>query len=367
MEGNPTWLCPTQFDRARMLDMESKLQPARLIMYGSLAIVFLIGVPWVGPWILLPLAASVVFYAGLKPFIAKSARPEYALAATVVVSQALIGVAIALTGGPQSCAIPILLLPVVTLPARFPTRGVLAGVTVTIAILLAATIGSDPAAFADNPTYTLVALAAIFGLAAFAHTLMSSEIQQRADATIDPLTGLLNRKALTARFAEISEQAAISGDWVAIIECDLDSFKRINDLYGHDRGDAVLAEAAHALRRNLRSFELAYRLGGEEFLIVLPGAGIAEGRAAAQRIRTEIERTKPGGLSITASLGVAAARGSAVRFAELFRRADAALYEAKRGGRNQVVVAGSLHEAKAATPIVRNPSSLQAPPVRHRG
>ncbi len=112
----------------------------------------------------------------------------------------------------------------------------------------------------------------------------------------------------------------------------------------------MLAEAAHALRRNLRSFELVYRLGGEEFLIVLPGGGSTEGRTAAERIRAEIERTKPGGLEITASLGVAAAQGSAVEFAALFRRADAALYKAKRGGRNQVVVAGEALTSNVAPP-----------------
>jgi diguanylate cyclase (GGDEF)-like protein len=353
MAQKTSWLCPTQFDRDRMLDMESKLQRARMIMYGSLAVVFVVGIPWVGAWILAPLSVSVLSYAALKPFIARSERPEFGLGATVIVAQVLIGVAVVITGGPVSPAIPILLLPVVTLPARFPTRGVVVGVAVTIAVLLVSTIGSDPAAFANDPTYTLVALASIFGLAAFSHTLMSSEIEQRADATIDPLTGLLNRHALAVRSAEIADQAAISGDWVSIIECDLDNFKSINDDYGHDRGDSVLREVAHALRRNLRSFELVYRLGGEEFLILLPGAGVAQGRAAAERIRREVERTRPSGLSVTASLGVSAAQGSAVKFDELFRHADAALYKAKRAGRNQVVVAGDAqpHKVEPAVPV----------------
>ncbi len=366
MEGNPTWLCPTQFDRDRMVDMESKLQRARTIMYGSLGVVFLIAIPWIGPLILLPLAGSVVIYAGLKPFIARSERPEYPLAASVIAAQALIGIGIALTGGPLSPAIPILLLPIVTLPARFPTRGVIAGVGVTVVVLLASTIGSDFAAFVDDPTYTLVSLAAIFGLAAFSHTLMSSEIEQRAEATIDPLTGLLNRNALATRFAEIAEQAARSNAWVAIIECDLDNFKRINDRFGHGRGDAVLTDIAYALRRNLRSFELVYRLGGEEFLIVMPGGGSEEGRAAAERIRHEVERTEPGGLRVTASLGVAAAQGSEVKFEEIFRRADSALYAAKHAGRNRVVVSSlacptSSPSASTASPSTASSPSLIAP------
>ena len=112
---------------------------------------------------------------------------------------------------------------------------------------------------------------------------MTSEIQQRADATLDPLTGLLNRKALAVRFAEIAEQAAVTEGWVSVIECDLDHFKDVNDEYGHDRGDAVLKDAAYALRKNMRSFELVYRLGGEEFLIVLPGVAGAEAAATAER------------------------------------------------------------------------------------
>jgi diguanylate cyclase (GGDEF)-like protein len=339
MEGKPTWLCPTQFDRDRLLDMESQLRRARAIMYGSLGVAFIIATHWLGPWILVPLALSVGVYAATQPFIGRVQHPEYLIAATVVNAQVLTGVAITLTGGPLSPAIPILLLAVITLPARFPTRGVVAGAVLSIVVLLVSTIGVDPAAFADDPTYTLVGLAAIGGIAAFSHTLMSSEIQQRSDATLDPLTGLLNRKALAVRFAEIAEQASIGDEWVAVIECDLDRFKLINDRYGHGRGDAVLKDAAYSLRKNLRSFELVYRLGGEEFLIVLPGGGIEEATAAAERVRSEVELARPGGLRVTASLGVAAARGAAVQFETLFRLADGALYEAKRGGRNRVVVA----------------------------
>ena len=69
-----------------------------------------------------------------------------------------------------------------------------------------------------------------------------------------------------------------------MVACDLDHFKQVNDVHGHDRGDAVLRDAAYVLRKHLRSFELAYRLGGEEFLIVLPGVALAEGMAIAGRV-----------------------------------------------------------------------------------
>ena len=183
---------------------------------------------------------------------------------------------------------------------------------------------------------------------------MRAEIEQRAHATLDPLTGLLNRKALAGRFAEIAEQAALTGAWVSVIECDLDHFKQINDTHGHDRGDKVLKDAAYVMRKNLRSFELVYRLGGEEFLVVLPGLELEEGHSLAERLRTGIQASRPGGLPVTASFGVAAARGAEVEFEPLFREADAALYLAKRSGRNQTIARD--HQPPAAT----SPAALAA-------
>src|SRR5258708_6952534 len=121
MTNAGTWLCPTQLHRDRLLDMESKLARPRAIMYGSLAVAFLIGIPWIGWWTLIPLAGAIASYSLLRPRIATSERPEYVIAATVVIAQALIGIGIALSGGPDSPTIAMLLLPIVTLPARFTT------------------------------------------------------------------------------------------------------------------------------------------------------------------------------------------------------------------------------------------------------
>ena len=122
MAAQGTWLCPTQLHRERLLDMEGKLTRPRAVMYGALAIAFLIGMPWIGAWTLIPLAASVLGYAVLRPRIAGSERPEYVIAATVVNAQILIGIGIALSGGPHSPTIAMLLLPIVTLPARFSPK-----------------------------------------------------------------------------------------------------------------------------------------------------------------------------------------------------------------------------------------------------
>ena len=339
MGENATWLCPTAFDRERMLDMEGRLGWARAVLYGSLTAAFVASIPWLGVWIVPLLAASALGYALLRPRMARSDTPEYALFASVVNAQLLIGIGVVVTGGPQSPALPILLLPIVTLPARFSTRGVLAGVAVTVVVILGATVGSDPGSFADDPTLTLIVLACIAGLASCSHVLMRSEIEQRADAVLDALTGLLNRKALASRFAELAEQARLTEASVCVIACDLDHFKAVNDELGHEHGDAVLKTAAYVMRKSLRSFELAYRLGGEEFLVVLPGSTLEHGLEVAERIRAALEDERPSGRLVTGSLGVAAATGADVSLERLCRHADSALYQAKRSGRNNVVAA----------------------------
>jgi diguanylate cyclase (GGDEF)-like protein len=337
MKYRSTWLCPTPFDRARLLDMEKRITKARGLMFGAMGIALIAAIPWVGWWTMIPLGWVLVFYPLVQPWIKRSPRPEYPIALTVVNAQLMLGIAIAITGGPSSPALPFLMLVVVTLPARFTGRGVGAGVVSTIVVMLAASVGADPAAFADNPLYVMASLACLVGLAAFSWTLMSSERSQCEHAAVDQLTGLMNRKALSERFAELAAQAAIEESWVTLIACDLDHFKAVNDEHGHDRGDAVLREAAAAIKCDLRAGELAFRLGGEEFLIVLPGVTESEAATVAERVRIGLQAAYPAGLRITASFGVAGAQGAAVDYAALYARADSALYQAKRGGRNRVV------------------------------
>ena len=113
---------------------------------------------------------------------------------------------------------------------------------------------------------TLVICTAILSTA-----LMRSDVYHRGETVIDPLTGMLNRKALASRVAELEQQSLVSGEPVGLVVGDLDRFKEVNDSCGHATGDAVLKEVAYAMRKELRAFDLAYRLGGEEFLVVLPG------------------------------------------------------------------------------------------------
>src|SRR5438067_1192776 len=143
----------------------------------------------------------------------------------------------------------------------------------------------------------------------------------------------VNNPALDRRCAELADQARLTGDPVSVLMCDIDRFKRINDEHGHSRGDAVLREIGYELRRHLRSFELIYRLGGEEFLVVFPGADEAIAATLGEQLRTAVEDARPGGVDITLSIGLATARGEDVGFEHLFEAADAARYDAKAAGR----------------------------------
>jgi len=346
-----TWLCPTQFDRTRLLDMEARLSAARTVMYSAVAVALIICGPLLGWWTLAPVAVVVGSYQLLQPRIATADKPEFVVATTVVIAQSQIGMGVALTGGPQSPLIILLLLPIVTLPARFGARGLQAGIVLTIGIVAAAAIAPDPAAFRAQPEYVVLSLAALFGLGAFADALMRAEVESRSDSAQDALTGLMNRKALATQFTEVARQAELTGRSVCMVLVDLDRFKAVNDDNGHAVGDAVLKAAAGVLRGNLRSFELVYRVGGEEFLVLMPGVDRAGGRAVAERLREAMHAARPAGLVVTASLGVAIAHGAAVSFDPLFDAADQALYAAKRGGRNQVVLAPDPRPAVAGAPL----------------
>jgi two-component system cell cycle response regulator len=173
-------------------------------------------------------------------------------------------------------------------------------------------------------------------------------LRQRLDnslelAVTDQLTGLFNRRFLFAQLEPLLHRALCGGDVVSVMVCDIDHFKSINDTYGHDVGDSVLREFAVRLATNARPADFACRLGGEEFVTIMPNTDGEAACHAAERVRRAVAAATfhvPGaddGLSVTVSIGVAASESIDVAAETLLKRADEALYEAKRGGRNRVV------------------------------
>ena len=167
------------------------------------------------------------------------------------------------------------------------------------------------------------------------------EFAYRTKAVLDPLTGCLNRTSLAMRLSEIELQAARSAEPVGVIAIDIDRFKKINDRHGHRAGDEVLQAVAYAIRKRLRRFELFYRTGGEEFLLLLPGADLTHTHRLAESIRTTVETEEIRITSVTVSLGVAAEHAPS-SLARLIDRADRALLDAKHRGRNRTVVAAGI-------------------------
>ncbi len=165
-------------------------------------------------------------------------------------------------------------------------------------------------------------------------------------ATTDPLTGLYNRRYLMDFLHRELERARRGATPVAAILLDLDHFKRINDTFGHAAGDLVLTEIAGLLKRHIRGSDIVCRHGGEEFVLVLPGASLEGARQRAENIRNLVKsfdlkyHDQPLG-TITASLGVALFPDHAAEGESLLHAADEALYDAKGAGRDRVVVSGS--------------------------
>lgn len=161
-------------------------------------------------------------------------------------------------------------------------------------------------------------------------------------AVTDALTGLHNRRYMAGQLQAMVGRAAQGGDPVAVLVMDIDHFKAVNDGFGHDAGDEVLREFAVRLATNVRAIDLPCRLGGEEFVVVMPGATLEDAARVADRIRRDIEGQPfpimggAEGLTVTVSIGVAASVAGDTPDA-LLKRGDEGVYEAKSRGRNQVI------------------------------
>ncbi len=264
----------------RVVDANARVRTIRHVGAASIGVALLIAVPWVGWWTLIPFAVAALNLWHIDRRIARSPRPERVSALGILVTVAMLAVGVAISGGPRSPALPWMVLPAAMVAARFRPQVVIAGLAITVLAIFGATLGAAPDQTIHHPVSVLATLALLMSIVAIVWALQAAELHHRDEAILDPLTGLLNRHALAPRFNELSQQAELTGQPICLVLCDVNGFKAINDEFGHDRGDAVLRDIAYELRKRLRSFELVYRLGGEEFLIVLPGIDLAGGRRA---------------------------------------------------------------------------------------
>ncbi|TBU87415.1 histidine kinase N-terminal 7TM domain-containing diguanylate cyclase [Phytopseudomonas dryadis] len=176
-------------------------------------------------------------------------------------------------------------------------------------------------------------------------TISSLHEQLQEQALCDPLTGLYNRRFLDELFGRERARAQRDGKPLSLALIDLDHFKQLNDAHGHLDGDDVLKGVAQHLLVNLRSSDAVFRIGGEEFLLILPGADAGEARERLESICLSLAQqaivTRSGVRHVTLSAGLALWPEQGLKLDELLRVADAALYQAKRNGRNRVCVLAS--------------------------
>ncbi len=162
----------------------------------------------------------------------------------------------------------------------------------------------------------------------------------RVLAMTDELTRLANRRRIMLAAAEALAQACPQGQPLAILIFDIDHFKQVNDTYGHDRGDLVLKRVAEASQRSLRKADRIGRIGGEEFMVVLPQTERRQAELVGTRIQAELAGQSwsdvDAALRVTVSIGIALAAPADTDIADVIRKADLALYQAKNNGRNRI-------------------------------
>lgn len=214
-------------------------------------------------------------------------------------------------------------------------------VGIVLSILLIAVIGSTPELFADRVEQaTFIAVAAQVAVFSFVFAWRTSRQHRQLDvmANRDPLTGIGNRRALRREIATHTEGARMRGEPAGLAVIDLDHFKDVNDLHGHDAGDKVLVDLAGIVGDTMRAADSFYRYGGEEFVLLMPGT-LPEGIAPAlDKLQGAIrERLHGPGGSVTVSIG-AAGLDADDDPGQWLSRADRALYAAKAAGRDRFCI-----------------------------
>ncbi len=354
------------------MDLGRRLRPGTPLVVCAFVVAGASGVPTYGWLPLVPPAVAVALYAALwLVHPTRREHPERVFAAAFLLVELMLALAIALAPAPHGYALVILAMPVILVAVLLPRRAALAAIGVAALILIATVLLTDMPEVRSIPVVAYGAVFILVSLCTTALVLREVDDDTRRAAFVDPLTGALNRAALTPRLAELAHEAARTREPVGLIVGDVDDFKAINDRLGHVSGDAVLREIARRLGRCVNTFEPVYRLGGEEFMVLLPGRDAAAAGEVARRMWRAVRERPAAEVQATMSFGVASsgAEGS-FDFDAVFARADRALYASKRRGRDQVQVVADRVTPDAARarrhPLEAMANGVDARPDRRR-
>jgi diguanylate cyclase (GGDEF)-like protein len=298
-------------------------------------------VPWVGALALIPVVVSVGCLVAIQfVVLPRVRRPEYWMFWGFVFVQLSAGLALVICRTTPLCGLPFLAMIMMVNAARLPRPAVVYLVAIDAAVIAGAALLMNAGAVARNPAIVAFPLALMGAMTLFGRSIAATASQHRAAASTDQLTGALNRAALQARVDELWRTDGQPAVATAVLIADLDHFKAINDEHGHAEGDRVLAEVASRLRVCVRPLDCVYRIGGEEFVVLLVGTDERAAAAVGERVRAAVGQRDIDGHQVTISVGVAGADvGSPLAYERLFAQADAALLRAKEAGRDRVVAA----------------------------
>lgn len=280
--------------------------------------------------------------------------PRPALALLGPVGVLLIAGALAATPGAGDGAV-LYMWPVLWSTFFFGRRGAI-GILACIAaahffvLLEVPPVSSFAARWVDVMVSTSVVAVVVLTLIRHNDEMLAS---LESEARTDALTGLLNRRGFEERAVLELARARREDRWIAVAAFDLDYFKRINDEWGHDIGDRVLIRTAEVLRNESREIDVVARFGGEEFIVLLPGADAVEGRGFAERVRTALSLGDGTPLPVVrVSAGIRAERAPGSLEA-LCQGADSALYSAKRAGRDRALVFERFEQSASSQFVAR--------------
>lgn len=311
-----------------MTEASPRVRMIRMVGSGAMGVTLLICAPWLGWWTLILFALSALNLLSVDWRMARSAHPEWVSVRAILVTMAVLATGVVLSGGPQSPALPWLILPAGMVAARFRPQVVIAGLALTVAVILAVTLGVDPRATLHDPVPVFTTLALLIAVVSIVWALETAELHQRGEATVDPLTGLANRRQLAEDLETACQEASLEHP-VRLLLFDLDGFKSYNDNFGHLGGDLLLSRLSRAFKHALGTRGSAYRLGGDEFCALLHAdCGETLVGDCLQALSAEGE-----GFSITSSYGAVTMPTEAADPELALQLADERMYAYKDSGR----------------------------------
>ena len=253
----------------------------------------------------------------------------------------LIGAIVFASGGVGSPFLPFLAVFAGIFPILYRESRAIGSFVFLILVAAVASLGPEQSSDWEGYFRFGTLLCVILSLRVFGTDLLNSGLGYRADSLIDQLTGLPNRRFFDTELKAMSNDLARFPEPAALIVGDVDHFKRVNDTHGHATGDTVLEEVASILAASFRSRDRAFRIGGEEFAILVRGITADRALLTTNEVREQVAVARPGGIEVSMSFGIAMHDGATSR--QWLERADRALYDAKGAGRNRVELATEPH------------------------